>query len=231
MQLSPYCSCTHTDLAHALCKRRLRYYADTAANVARCLTVAAGDVTADAAGPPSAWRAEYALAQCFTSRAGRSTPESRAEAAASDEADGRGMARQRALRTALLRLRARPDLAEQLHARAPTTLGALLPGVTAPWARPGWSGASGDASGATLVVVGSESQAAGVEALLQKPILRIFERDLWLDFYQPPPPPRPSLRARVAAIMLDHARLVTLEGVAAGALLGSIVTAAVLRSR
>lgn len=139
---------------------------------------------------PSAWRAHYALAQCFVSRAGQSTPESRAEAAAADDADGRSAPRQRALRSALLRLGAREDLAEQLHARVPRVMARLLPGAAGGEAR-GWSGQPGE-GGATLVVVGAAAQAEGVQALLDAAhgaqaarLLWLYERDLWLCADEP----------------------------------------------
>lgn len=166
----------------ALTDGRLRFYADTCPDAARCLAAAAAEVTQDARAPAELWRAEYALAQCFTSRAGTSTPEARTEAAASDEADGRGDSRVRALRAALLRLRSRSMLGEELHRRAARVLGAVLPGVLPqPWSSNiGWSGAP-SAPGTTLVVVGPEAQAAGVEAMLDAgPLLRLYERDFWL---------------------------------------------------
>ena len=158
---------------------RLRFYADTCPDVAKCIMAAAAEVAQDARAPAEPGRADYAIAQCFTSRAGTSTPEARTEAAASDEADGRGAERVRALRSALLRLR-HVALGGELHARAPRVLGALLPGVLSqPWAPTGWTG-SQSASGSTMVVVGPEVQAAGVEAILQFPILRLYERDFWV---------------------------------------------------
>lgn len=166
----------------ALTDGRLRFYADTCPDAARCLAAAAAEVVQDARAPAELWRAEYALAQCFTSRAGTSTPEARTEAAASDEADGRGDSRVRALRAALLRLRSRSMLGEELHRRATRVLGAVLPGVLPqPWSSNiGWSGAP-SAPGTTLVVVGPEAQAAGVEAMLDAvPLLRLYERDFWV---------------------------------------------------
>ena len=76
-------------------------------------------VARDLAAAPVAWRADYALAQCFTSRAGTASPEARAEAAAADNADGRSPERVRALRLALLALREMGPqaLSAQLHAR------------------------------------------------------------------------------------------------------------------
>jgi hypothetical protein len=135
-------------------------------------------------------------------------PETRAEAAAADEADGSGAERVRALRAALLRLRQQPGLAAELHRRAPRVLGALLPGVLSPpFARDGWSGAAGE-PGATLVVVGPEAQAAAVEAHLlavgakaaadAPRCLRIYERDFWV-VNDAPLLPRLPIRARLAA--------------------------------
>ena len=163
---------------------RVRFYADTCPDAAKCLAAAAAEVARDAAAPAELWRADYAIAQCFTSRAGTCTPEARTEAAASDEADGRGDSRVRALRAALLKLRSRAALGEELHLRAPRVLGALLPGVLPlPWAPAmGWSGMQ-CAPGATLVVVGPEAQAAGVEAMLGgqgRPLVRLYERDFWV---------------------------------------------------
>ena len=165
----------------ALSDGRLRFYADTCPDASRCLAAAVALVVQDARAPPELWLADYALARCFTSRAGTSTPEARTEAAASDEADGRGDGRVRALRAALLRLRSREALGNELHLRAPRVLGTVLPGVL-PQSRSsaGWSGAP-SASGTTLVVVGPEAQAAGVEAMLQAgPLLRLYERDFWV---------------------------------------------------
>jgi hypothetical protein len=73
-------------------------------------------------------------------------------------------------------------LGEELHRRAARVLGAVLPGVLPqPWSSNiGWSGAP-SAPGRTLVVVGPEAQAAGVEAMLDAgPLLRLYERDFWL---------------------------------------------------
>ena len=183
----------------SLADGRVRYYADTCPDVGKTLAAAAAEVARDAAAPPVAWRAEYALAQCLTSRAGTGMPESRTEAASTDEADGRPEARVHAMRAHLLRLRSRANLADELHRRASRVLGALLPGVTAPlFASRGWSGAR-RAPGATLVVVGSESQAAGVDAHLaaiaartstQAPsCVRLYERDLWMVADEPPAAP------------------------------------------
>jgi hypothetical protein len=200
-----------------LAEGRMRYYADTCPDVGRCMAAAALEVTTDERAAPALWRAEYALAQCFTSRAGTATPEARAEAAASDEADGRGAARVRALRTALLRLRSRSDLGLELHRRAPRVLGALLPGVPSqPLAREGWTGAA-DAPGMTLVVVGCERQAERVDALLRAAAaaaappacVRLYERDLWVvaGAAQPPrlrwklPDSAPLLAAAAAAAL------------------------------
>jgi hypothetical protein len=174
-----------------LAEARVRYYADTCPDVGKCIAAAAAEVASDAAGAPVAWRVDYALAQCFTSRAGTSMPESRVEAAATDEADGRGAHTVRSLRAALLRLRGRADLAAELHARAPRVLGALLPGVlpAAPFATEPWSGAA-RAPGATLAVIGAEAQAAAMDAHLAAvaakagvpppACVRLYERDLWV---------------------------------------------------
>ena len=165
---------------------RLRFYADTCPDVAKCLTAAAAEVAQDAHSRAEPGRADYAFAQCFSSRAGTSIPEARTEAAASDEADGRGAEHVRALRSALLRLRSLRShvaLAGELHARAPRVLGALLPGILSqPWSPAGWTG-SQSVPGSTLVVVGPEAQAAGVEAMLggqAGPMLRLYERDFWV---------------------------------------------------
>ena len=167
----------------ALADGRLRFYADTCPDVAKCLTAAASEVAQDSRTPAEPGRADYAIAQCFTSRAGTSTPEARTEAAASDEADGRGAESVRTMRVALLKLRSRIALADELHVRAPCVLGALLPGVLSrPWAPVGWSG-SQSAPGSALVVVGPEAQAAGVEAMLggqAGPMVRLYERDFWV---------------------------------------------------
>ena len=168
----------------ALTDGRIRFYADTCPDVAKCILAAVTEVAQDARVPAEPGRADYAIAQCFTSRAGTSTPEARTEAAASDEADGRGADRVRALRSALCRLRSRVALGEELHSRTPRVLGALLPGVLSQSWTPvvGWSGLQ-SAPGVTLVVVGPEAQAAGVEAMLggqAGPLLRLYERDFWV---------------------------------------------------
>ena len=167
----------------ALTEGRLRFYADTCPDVAKCLMAAASEVAQDSRASAEPGRADYAIAQCFTSRAGTSTPEARTEAAASDEADGRGAECVRALRLALHKLRSRVALADELHARAPCVLGALLPGaLSRPWSPVGWSG-SHSAPGSTMVIVGPEVQAAGVEAMLggqAGPMLRLYERDFWV---------------------------------------------------
>jgi hypothetical protein len=183
---------------------RLRFYADTCPDVAKCLTAAAAEVAQDAHSRAEPGRADYAFAQCFSSRAGTSIPEARTEAAASDEADGRGAEHVRALRSALLRLRSLRShvaLAGELHARAPRVLGALLPGILSqPWSPAGWTG-SQSVPGSTLVVVGPEAQAAGVEAMLggqAGPMLRLYERDFWVvvDDGQEQAPAEPA-RSRV----------------------------------
>jgi hypothetical protein len=174
-----------------LAEGRVRYYADTCPDVGKCVAAAAAEVVSDAAGEPVAWRVDYALAQCFTCRAGTSMPESRVEAAATDEADGRGAHAVRSLRAALLRLRGRASLAAELHERVPRVLGALLPGVlpASPFATQPWSGAA-RSPGATLVVIGAEAQAAALDAHLagvaakvgvpSPACVRLYERDLWV---------------------------------------------------
>lgn len=162
---------------------RARYYADTCPDTARCVASASREAAADGGSPPVPWRAQYALAQCFTCRTGSASCEARAEAAACDCAEGRPPAATRAFRTALLRLAQRPHLAEELHGRTARIAAKLLNmrggGAEGNAGGEGWDGTPSH-NGVTLVLVGPDAQARGCEAAAGRAARRMYERDFWV---------------------------------------------------
>ena len=151
---------------------RYGVYSDRCADLPQLLRFLGG-VVRDA--PVDSRFVEYAIARAFSSRVA-DTYESRARGIAADLADGFPPDRVRAFRERVLALRARPGLAEAIHARLVPAFGAVLPSLPSPSPAP---------EDVVHFVVGPEAQLAAYErelAAARGPdtrLVRLYPRDFW----------------------------------------------------
>jgi hypothetical protein len=184
---------------------RLSYYAERSPDLATTMRFVRREL---GAAPHDSALGEYALAQAFGPYRGAERYEARGEAMAADLADGLTPEAVKAFRTALLALRATPDLYAELTARLGSVYGQVVPGVEA---RADSTGAGAEAvalaaatpgatsSGATSpgapapgapeaqsVVIGPEKQISSYEDYLREsfrrpvPVVRLYPRDFWI---------------------------------------------------
>jgi hypothetical protein len=150
----------------------MQIYSDRCADLSQLLRFLDGEVRRAPADPRFV---DYALAPAFGSRVGLPY-ESRAEGIAVDLAEGYTPERLRAFHERVLALRARPGLAEAMHARFVPVFAPLLPSLAPKLA---------SADGALHFVVGPEAQLASYErevrAALPVGIGRLHPRDFWDD--------------------------------------------------
>ena len=148
---------------------RFSYYAERCPEIPQTLSFVAGlirDTRPDGALP------DYALSHIFNSRAAADY-ESRAEAMASDLADGLDPAIVRRYRQAALELRKRPDLAAELHRRTKSVFSRLLPGL------------DGRLPEANYFIIGNEKQFIAYEKYLSlsegpdTKVRRLYPSDFW----------------------------------------------------
>jgi Zn-dependent M16 (insulinase) family peptidase len=151
---------------------RISYYSDRIADAPQLVHVLSGYVQGAPADPRFV---DYAVANAFWARVGNDY-EWRAEAMASDLADGTTAERVRAFRQRLLALRSSPGLAESMHRRFVPVLAALLPPL---------AGRAPPPSGAVHFTIGPEARIAAYEAALradggsEATVVRIYPRDFW----------------------------------------------------
>jgi hypothetical protein len=152
-------------------RERTVLYADRCADLGQLLRFVDGEVRRAPVDPRAV---DYAVTGAFGSRVAEPY-ESRAAAMAWDLATGTPPERVRELRARLLAMRARPGLAETLHARLAAVYAAVIPSL-AP--------AAPLAPDALLFAVGPERHIADYERALQSSrpdvkVLRLYPRDFW----------------------------------------------------
>jgi hypothetical protein len=154
---------------------RMYLYSDRCADLPQLLRFVDGEVRGAPADPRFV---EYAVANTFGARTG-DTYEQRADAMATDLAEGVTPERVRSFRARLLALRSRPGLADAIHARLSAVYGEVIPSLS--------SGVRGEVTdGALWFAIGPEPQLAHYETELRttRPkatLLRLYPRDYW-DF-------------------------------------------------
>jgi hypothetical protein len=122
--------------------------------------------------------ADYAIAGAFDGTRSALSFEERGEAMAEDLADGLTPEVVTRFHRAILDLRTRPDLADELFRRMPKVYERVLPGM----------GIHGkDVSGAVYFVIGPEKQLGAYEQYLKKVegpdtrLFRLYPRDFWIE--------------------------------------------------
>jgi hypothetical protein len=151
---------------------RATLYADRSADLPQLLRFVDAEVRR---APVDERFVDYAIAATLSSR-GAYTFETRARGIASDLAEGRTPDRVRAFHARLLALRARPRLAEELHAHFVPAMSALIPSLAAGSALP---------IDAVYFTVGPEPQIAGYEREMRHAVsagvnvVRLWPRDFW----------------------------------------------------
>jgi Zn-dependent M16 (insulinase) family peptidase len=153
---------------------RMTLYSDRCADLSQLLRFVDGEVRK---APTDPRFVDYAVANTFHGRTADAF-ESRAAAIATDLAEGVTPGRVRAFRARLLALRARPGLADAIHARLASVYGATIPSL-----------AARDApvpDGAQWFAIGPDAQLRRYEEALAAArrdvvsVLRLHPRDFWL---------------------------------------------------
>ena len=156
---------------------RMRIYSDRCADVPQLLRFLANDVEH---APNDPKLVDYALAPAFGSRVG-DTYETRGEAMAIDLVEGRTAAVVRAFHERLLALKARPGLADAMHARIVPVYAPLLPSL------PQSVQSEKGPPDTVRFLVGPESivtayeKAIGGDKENKANVVRLYARDFWDD--------------------------------------------------
>lgn len=153
---------------------RLIYYAERCPDLPQTMQFVVNELKN---APFDTTLSEYAIAQAFTGyRSGRSYEE-RGESMAADLADGQTADVVQQFRTAVLALRDRTDLYEDLHNRMEQVYGEVLPG---------YGPRASESPDAIHFVIGPEAQMQSLEEYLQSVespdarVVRLYPRDYWL---------------------------------------------------
>jgi hypothetical protein len=127
---------------------------------------------------PDPHLADYAIAGAFDGTRSAELYEDRGQAMADDLADGLTPEVVARFHRAILDLRKRPDLAQELFRRMPIVNARILPGLGA---------AAKDVPGAVYFVIGPEKQLDAYEQYLKKAegadthLFRLYPRDYWVE--------------------------------------------------
>ena len=126
-------------------------------------------------GPHDPKLADYTIAMAFQESNASGSYEARAEAIATDLADGVTPEKVRHFREAILSLRRDPNLAAEIFQRADKVYGRLLPGY-GPKAK--------ENSGAVYYIIGNDKQFAAMDTDVQtredEHVYKLYPRDYWL---------------------------------------------------
>ena len=154
---------------------RLTYYAERTPELPETLKFVIQELKK---AKPDETLAEYAIANAFDGSRSAASYESRGEAIAADLADGITPAVVRRFQKAILELRQRPRLAEELFRRMPTVYATILPGM---------GERVDDVAGGVYFVIGPEKQLEAYEQYLKSvegpgtTLFRLYPRDFWLE--------------------------------------------------
>jgi Zn-dependent M16 (insulinase) family peptidase len=153
----------------------VNYYAERTPLLPQTLEFVIGEVKKAVPDPALA---DYAIAGAFDGTRAALPYEARGEAMAEDLADGLTPEVVSRFHRAILDLRRRPGLAEELFRRMPKVYARVLPGLGAP---------AKDVPGAVNFVIGPEKQLDAYEQYLKKAegpetrLFRLYPRDFWID--------------------------------------------------
>jgi len=154
---------------------RVTYYAERTPLLPQTLEFVIGQLKSVRPNPALA---EYAIAGAFDGIRSALSFEDRGEALAEDLADGLTPEVVARFHRAILDLRKRPDLADELFRRMPKIYARVLPGMGVP---------AKDVPGAVYFVIGPENQLAAYEQYLKKAegpatrLFRLYPRDFWVE--------------------------------------------------
>ena len=154
---------------------RVNYYAERTPLLPQTMEFVIGELNK---AEPDPSLADYAIAGAFDGTRSALPYEARGEAMADDLADGLTPEVVTRFHRAILDLRRRPDLTQELFRRMPRVYARVLPGL----------GTAGkDAAGAVQFVIGPEKQLAAYEQYLEKAegpethLFRLYPRDFWTE--------------------------------------------------
>jgi hypothetical protein len=154
---------------------RVNYYAERTPLLPQTLEFVIGELKK---AEPDPALADYAIAGAFDGTRSALPYESRGEAMAEDLADGLTPEVVARFHRAILDLRRRPDLTQELFRRMPRVYARVLPGMGMP---------AKDITGAVNFVIGPEKQLEAYEQYLQKAegagtrLFRLYPRDFWIE--------------------------------------------------
>jgi hypothetical protein len=160
------------------CGRSIMYYADKMPSIPETLRFVASELKK---AKPDPSLLDYVISQNFSSRAGDAFEE-RGESIANDIADNDTPEVVRKFRTAILKLRSKPDLMDSLYAHMLPQYGKVIPGLGV---------RAADLPGATKLAIGDEKQLTLYEDYLKSvegpdtKLYRIWARDFWINSKPP----------------------------------------------
>lgn len=153
---------------------RLMYYAERCPSLVQTMQFVINELKS---AEPDIGLTDYAVAQAFGSGRGGSSYENRTESMADNLADGLPPEKVGTFRKAVLELRQRPDLYDELTSRMLKVYGAVLPGL-----EPSGRGVEG----ANYFMIGPEMQFESFEQYLKTVegddivLYRLYPRDFWV---------------------------------------------------
>jgi Zn-dependent M16 (insulinase) family peptidase len=154
---------------------RVNYYAERTPLLPQTMEFVIGELKK---AEPDPALADYAIAGAFDGTRSALPYEARGEAMAEDLADGLTPEVVSRFHRAILDLRRRPDLTQELFRRMPKVYARVLPGMDI---------AGKDVAGAVQFVIGPEKQLDAYEQYLQKAegqethLFRLYPRDFWIE--------------------------------------------------
>ena len=154
---------------------RINYVADRTPDLPQTLQFVIGELKK---AKPNRSLVEYAIANAFDGSRTAESYETRGEGMAADLADGLTPDAVARFHRAILAMRRRPDLTDELFRRLPAVYGQVLPG---------FGSRAEDVPGGAYFVIGAEKQLDSYERYLQSVegpqtrLVRVYPRDFWLE--------------------------------------------------